>query len=91
MIWLDFELQRQAVLSGRADRSAVCDATIQFCLIRKHIADLGLRQATGLAERLILFIRARLERALPSEKMTMFLLMWSPSIRRVPPPCPQPT
>lgn len=43
MIWLDPELEWQAVPSGRAVRPAVfSDAGIQFCLIKKGMFGLGL-------------------------------------------------
>jgi hypothetical protein len=54
IVWLDPKLQWQAVLSGRPGRPAVfSDAPIQFCLSLKCMFGLGLRQTTGLAEKLL--------------------------------------
>jgi hypothetical protein len=54
MVWFDPELQWQAAPSGRAGQPAVfSDAAIEFCLTKKCMFGLGLRQTTGLAETLL--------------------------------------
>lgn len=54
MVRLDPKLQWQAAPSGRAGWPEVfSDAAIQFCLTKKCMSGLGLRQAAGLAKSLL--------------------------------------